>query len=79
MPGSLPATPPKVYWSSPLPDACQLTGKPFNGVMYDANLPGLGWGNFCFEAFDERGGKLGTGLGQKYRLQDDGRWLKVAG
>lgn len=69
----------KVYWTGPLPEACQLGGGPFNGVMYDANLPGIGWGNWCYETFRAAGGKLGTGFGQKYRLQDDGRWLKVEG
>lgn len=72
--------PQKVYWTSPLPaTGCQLTNRPFNEVMYDANLPGIGWGNWCQETFDEYRGRLGTGLGQKYVLQDDGRWLKVEG
>jgi hypothetical protein len=79
MADSLPATLPKVYWLSEVPAGCQLSGKPFNGVMYDANLPGIGWGLWCYEAFEYHGGKLGTGFGQKYRRQDDGRWLKVAG
>lgn len=70
----------KTYWLSPLPaTGCQLRNKPFGGVMYDANLPGIGWGNWCQETFEQFGGKLGTGLGQKYVLQDDGRWLKVEG
>ena len=69
----------QVFWLSPLEDKCQLYGIPFFGVMYDANLPGYGWGNYCEMAFWQRGGTLGTGRGQKYEKQSDGRWLKVAG
>jgi hypothetical protein len=68
-----------IYWTGPLDKACQLTGKPFRGVMYDAKLPGYGWGNYCEAAFLKYGGQLGMGLGQKYQLQSDGKWLKVAG
>lgn len=68
-----------IYWCGPLSDNCQLSGKPFGDTMYDANLPGVGWGNFNEETFNSRGGRLGTGFGQKYEKQSDGRWLKVAG
>ena len=68
-----------MYWTSPLPKGCQLSGQPFGEMMYDANLPGIGWGNWCHDTFVAGGGKLGTGLGQKYVKQDNGRWLKVEG
>ncbi len=71
-----------VYWISPLGQHCELTGVPFNGVMYDAptGRNGTGpWGNICEQAFTSLGGKLGTGRGQKYELQADGRWLKTGG
>lgn len=68
-----------VYWCGDPGAKCQLTGRPFNGVMYDSNLPGVGWGNWCEETHNERGGSLGLGRGQKYKLMGDGRWLKVAG
>lgn len=29
--------------------------------------------------FGGTGGRLGTGLGQRYKKQPDGRWLKVEG
>ena len=69
----------KRYWTGTVPPACQITGIPFNGVMYDARIPGRGWGNICQEAFDTFHCRLGVGFGQKYELQDDGRWLCTAG
>lgn len=67
------------YWLSPVPDGCQLCGKPFDGIMFDANLPGLGWGNYCKATFDRLGGRLGVGLGQRYELGADGKWLCTGG
>jgi hypothetical protein len=67
-----------IYWCGPLEPNCQISSKPFDGVMYDASTP-LGWANICQEVFDRYNCRLGTGLGQKYLLQDDGRWLKVEG
>ena len=68
----------ETYWLSPLDDACQITGEPLKGVMYDAKTP-LGWANIGQAAFDHFGCRLGLGLGQKYELQADGRWLKTGG
>jgi hypothetical protein len=47
--------------------------------MYDARVPGVGWANICGAVFRARGCSLGTGNGQKYVQQVDGRWLRVAG
>jgi len=68
-----------IYWCGHLAPTCQLSNESYNGVMYDANLPGIGWGNWNEATFKAHGGRLGTGLGQKYEQQSDGRWLKVAG
>lgn len=69
------------YWSGDPGTTCQVSGKPFNGVMYDASLPTHGgrWANICQETFDEHGCRTGLGQGQKYELQEDGRWLRTAG
>lgn len=37
------------------------------------------WANMCLRCFRIHGGGLGTGQGQEYKLQEDGRWLKTAG
>jgi hypothetical protein len=47
--------------------------------MYDASIGGGPWGNICKKCFKAFGCKLGTGYGQEYKLQSDGRWLKVGG
>lgn len=70
-----------VYWLSKVPEGCQLTGEPFDGVMYDAKIKALNgqWGLVCQSTFDLFDCRLGLGYGQKYELQEDGRWLKTAG
>ena len=40
------------------------------------------WANMTPNSWYENGGtggKLGTGLGQRYKKQPDGKWLKVEG
>jgi len=71
--------PEQKYWLAPVPAKCEISGCEFNGVMYDAKIPGGGWANIAFETFTRLGCSLGVGRGQKYRKQDDGRWLCVAG
>lgn len=38
-----------------------------------------GWGIFVPTAYAALGGEFGTGRGQRYRKQEDGRWLKIEG
>lgn len=67
----------ETYWLSPI-KRCDTCSQPFGTVMYDANVWGC-WGNVCQRCFRLAGGKLGTGLGQKYQLQEDDKWLKTEG
>ena len=68
----------KVVWFGDI-TVCDFCKGPFRGdVMYDANLGGP-WGNVCQRCFDMHGCRLGTGFGQKYEKQKDGKWLKVGG
>lgn len=69
----------KVFWTGELEDSCQLCNKPFGYTMYDSVTPSGLWGNICDRCFGRYGGRIGTGFGQKYELQDDKRWLKVEG
>ena len=61
------------------PKVCDDCGKPFGKVMYDAKSAWGPWGNFCQACFDRECLGLGTGLGQKYELNDSGDWVKTAG
>lgn len=60
-------------WVSPLHD-CDACGQPFGTeegtTMFDARLPIFrgAWGNWCQTCFDNGGGRLGTGFGQRYAL-----------
>lgn len=59
--------------------ACDICHKS-EPVMYDARSRQGPWGFFCTEHFHEYCyGTLGTGCGQKFHRQPDGRYLKVAG
>jgi hypothetical protein len=68
-----------VYWLSPL-SGCDICSGSFEAVMYDAKTKQGPWGNMCQKCYVKHGvGRLGTGFGQKYEKQADGRWLKTEG
>ena len=71
----------QVVWCGDLEDKCQVCGSSFGDTMYDGPVvPGGPWGNLCRICWLSGGGQLGTGRGQEYRLQPDGKtWLKTAG
>ncbi len=81
---------PVVIWTSPL-ECCDECSKRFgrgpdaSPVMYDAATKFGPWGNFCEPCFKRLGKGLGTGLGQKYELQDiqgeepKRAWIATAG
>jgi hypothetical protein len=70
-----------VYWISPLGDKDDF-GVPYGDEMIDGRTRHGPWANmtpssWAFEG--GTGGRLGPGMGQRYKKQDDGRWLKVEG
>jgi hypothetical protein len=72
-----------VYWISPLGGFDDF-GAPYGtspgAVMYDGKTEYGPWANMTQESWDAHGpGRTGLGLGQKYVLQEDGRWLQVEG
>jgi hypothetical protein len=68
-----------VYWLSPL-NAEDDFGVQYGTIMYDAKTIHGPWANMSEISFQRHGfGRLGTGYGQKYEKQPDGRWLKVEG
>lgn len=69
------------YWLSKVPDLDDL-GNPIHDEFVDGSLRIRGssaWGLFTPSAFRALGGSIGLGMGQYYRKQPDGKWLKVAG
>jgi hypothetical protein len=66
------------YWQGSI-TTCNMCGGLFNGRMFDARLGNQGWGNICKDCFRDYNCSLGTGSGQEYSQQPDGRWLKVGG
>lgn len=67
------------YWVGVITH-CNLCEGALGSVMYDAREKWSGrWGNFCHSCFQAVGSGLGTGKGQKYAKQADGKWLKVEG
>jgi hypothetical protein len=69
-----------VYWSGNH-ERCDICDKRIGTIMYDTRIPPAGgaWACVCPDCFSMQGCRLGTGLGQRYELQEDGRWLKTAG
>jgi len=70
----------KKYWMGTAPTQCQTCSSPIESVFFDARTP-AGWACMCEQCqkFGPGLGKTGTGLGQKYELQEDGKWLKTEG
>lgn len=72
-----PPKPKPVYYAG-APEACDICRKPFGQMMYDGRTTS-GWANMCQRCFARHGYGLGTGKGQRYSKQEDGRWLKTGG
>jgi hypothetical protein len=70
------------YWMGPAPEKCDICAAPIDIRFFEAKtqLRGM-WANMCFSchALGPGLGRLGNGLGQEYKKQKDGKWLKVGG
>ena len=67
------------YWVGRLGERDDF-GSPYGDTMYDGKTTHGPWANMSEASWRQHGvGRLGTGLGQKYRKQADGKWLKVEG
>lgn len=75
------------YYLSPAPVACDLVGavptEHYNiaekGEFVDGRTVYGSWANMCLTCHRKYGVGLGTGKGQRYTRQADGRWLKTGG
>lgn len=70
---------PKVITYINPPKECDVCHKPFGTVFYDAKTCYGPWANMCEDCFNTIGVGLGTGLGQQYKKNDQGLYIKVAG
>lgn len=70
-----------VYWVSPPPEKCQGCENDIEEVFYDGRTRIGPWALMCPMCFylGPGIGQTGTGFGQKYEKQRDGRWLKTEG
>ena len=71
------------YWLSPVKetdDFGDLIDRAVGGVIIDGATHQGPWAIMTPQSWETYGvGVLGLGLGQKYQMQDDGRWLCVEG
>ena len=69
----------KVYWAGDIGPADDF-GKPYDKLMIDGRTKQGPWANMNEHSWRVHGvGKFGTGYGQLYEKQPDGRWLKIKG
>jgi hypothetical protein len=68
------------YWLSPAPENCDICRTPIIEEFVDGktNMGGK-WGCLCIRCHKVYGFGLGLGVGQHYKKQEDGEWLKVGG
>lgn len=70
-----------VFWVSPAPKKCVICNAPITKKFYDGATTSGPWACMCPSCFylGPGLGKLGTGLGQEFTKQADGRWKKTGG
>jgi len=61
------------------PDDCDVCCSPIGDDFMDAKTTHGPWANLCPACFRKIGVGLGTGRGQHYRRQPDGRYVKIEG
>lgn len=72
-------TEPQKFWTGKVNEVDDF-GKPIGSVFIDGKTTcGGQWGIMSQASHRRHGVGIGTGLGQVYEKQADGRWLKVRG
>jgi hypothetical protein len=66
----------QVFWWGEIPEACQVSRDPITNAFVAGNGK---WACMSPYTHSRVGIGLGTGRGQRFEKQEDGRWLKVAG
>lgn len=60
-------------------DNCNVCSKYCSTTLYDAKTIYGHWATLCEDCFKLCGMRLGTGFGQKYKRNSEGRLIKVEG
>ena len=66
-------------WAGLVPLNCDLCHGVIGSTFVDGRTTQGPWGCLCPQCHSRYGVGLGTGRGQRYDKQADGRWLKTAG
>ncbi len=66
-------------WSGDPPAHCDLCKAPIKKVFVDGKTAYGPWAHMCRKCHLTQGGLLGTGRGQLYRKDAEGRWVKQEG
>lgn len=69
---------PATYWLSPV-NATDDFGAEIDDTIYDGATTMGPWALMAPKSFRRYGRGVGTGVGQRYNKQPDGKWLKVEG
>lgn len=67
------------YWFSKKPEKCDMCQGSINNYFIDGKTVYGSWAIMHKACHSQYGVGLGTGKGQAYKLQEDGKWKKVAG
>lgn len=70
---------PERFWLSPPPKQCDLCQVAITDNFVDGATKNGPWGCMCIKCHKVFGNGCGTGLGQWYTKQNNGKWLKVEG
>jgi hypothetical protein len=69
-----------IYWMGDIPPVCEVSGRAIIDVFIDGAHPvHRVWACWHPASFVEAGGLLGTGQGQQYERQADGRFMRTKG
>lgn len=68
---------PLAVWRGATPTKCDMNGETIKDEFVDGALRNGVWGILCPYCHKNYGVGLGIGRGQRYKLREDGRFVKV--
>jgi hypothetical protein len=69
----------RLYWAGSKLDKCEICRQSLTETVVDGKTLMGPWALMCPACYSNYGLGLGTGRGQMYKRQSNGRWLKTAG